>query len=187
MFAAMHPGGCLAAPAIGKHGAREKSRRAVAVLAILLAAAGCDRDRRSGGVPDDHGEHSGHVIPAHKPGTFPDAVRRLKTLDEAIGRGAANRSAGRAVGDETLSMATDIAGWLPEIAAESDMPEGPWGEVNRLSAALVAEYWALRKVSGDRADAALASGRIVAALGVILEEADPRWFDKPVGTPSGPP
>lgn len=158
-------------------------RRPLSVLAILFALAGCESERRSAGEPDDHAGHAGHVVPAHKPRSFPDAVRRLQALDEAIGRGGA---AGRPADDRTLSMAEDIAGWLPEMAAESDMPEKPWGEVDRLSAALVSEYRSLRKETGGRGDAARASGRNVAALGMILEKADPRWFDNPMGTP-GPP
>ena len=31
---------------------------------------------------------------------------------------------------KTLQIAMDIANWLPEIAADSDMPEGPWNKVN---------------------------------------------------------
>ncbi len=187
MLIAMDPEECPAAPAAtAKLGTHARPRRPLAILAILLIVAGCDRDRRSRVVSNGHGEHAGHVIPAHKPRTFPDAVRRLKTLDETIGRGVAEGSAGRPSDDKTLSMAADIAGWLPEIAAESDMPEGPWEEVDRLSAALVTEYRALLKASGGHGDAARASGRNVAALGVILEKADPRWFDRPVGT-SGPP
>lgn len=183
MFIAMHPGKCPVAPAaIEAVITHNRPRRPFAVLAIVLVVAGCERDRRTGDVSDDH---AGHVIPAHKPKTFPEAVRRLKTLDEAIGGGVSEGATSRPVDDKMLSMATDIAGWLPEIAAESDLPEGPWEEVDRLSAALVTEYRAM-KAPGGRGDAARASGRNVAALVTILEKADPRWFDKPVGA-SGPP
>lgn len=191
MFIAMNPGKYPAAPAATqKISMRDRPRRTVVVLAVflVLTVAGCERDRQSGGVSADHEEHAGHVIPADKPRTFPEAVRRLKTLDETIRRGVAKGSAGRPVEDQTLSMAVDIAGWLPEIAAESDMPEGSWQEVDRLSAALVAEYRAMRKAPGGRGDAARAraSERNVAALGMVLEKADPHWFDGPAGR-SGPP
>jgi hypothetical protein len=142
------------------------------LASLFLVAPGCGRDRGSAGAPDDHQVHAGHVIPAHKPKAFPDAVRRLEELDGAIARGSAD--------DKTLSMVADIAGWLPEIAAESDMPEGPWDEVNRLSAALVEHYWKLmNSTPGGRKGAT----RDVAALATVLEKSDLRWFDRPIGKP----
>ncbi len=47
----------------------------------------------------------------------------------------ADREAGPSAGQKTLAIALDIANWLPEIAADSDMPETPWNEVNAQSAA----------------------------------------------------
>ena len=54
--------------------------------ACLIALVGLPRralSRRAAGHDEDH---VGHVIPAHKPKTFPDAVRRLRELNDQIGR-----------------------------------------------------------------------------------------------------
>jgi hypothetical protein len=149
-------------------------------LACLLALAGCHDDRHADS-GDDHADHAGHVIPAHKPKSFPEAVRRLRSLNEAIALAVQGGRARSLADDGTLSIALDIAAWLPEIAADSDMPEGPWDEVNAQSEALVADYRALRAVDGDMAAQARDAARHVAALDVVLARADPGWFGKAVG------
>jgi hypothetical protein len=141
------------------------------VVAALLAAAGCGGD--SPGADDDHDDgHAGHVIPAHRPKTFPDAVRRLRELNDRIGRGPAR---------ETTGIALDIANWLPEIAAESDMPPGPWDEVNARSAELVSDYRTILAgpAAGDPGAPARHAGEAIAGLEGILAAADGRWFTVP--------
>jgi hypothetical protein len=148
--------------------------------ACCLALAGCRGETSSG---EDH-EHIGHVIPAHKPRTFPDAVRRLRELNDRLTRAAAERPPG----DQTLNVALDIANWLPEIAAESDMPPAPWNEVNAQSAALVSDYRTI--LSGTAADGRAERVRdaeeAISGLEKLLAGADPRWFagpEKHAGTP----
>ncbi len=152
-----------------------KLSRSVAIFALLLAPAGCGGSRAWDEVDVDQPQaHSGHVIPAHKPKNFPDAVRRLKALDEEIGRAPADEKA--------LAMAADIAGWLPEVAAESDMPEGPWLEVDRLSSILITEYRAPHRTTDVGAGSTRSTGPIIAALETILAKSDPSWFDVARGT-----
>ena len=44
--------------------------------------AGCRGEHSPGESGHDDEDHAGHVIPAHKPKTFPDAVRRLRELND---------------------------------------------------------------------------------------------------------
>jgi hypothetical protein len=150
-------------------------RRRFIVLPVLLALAsvGCRGDHPADG---DHDEiHIGHVIPAHKPKDFPAAVRKLGELNRAIDAGISRGQTKALVDDRTLPIALDIATWLPEIAADSDMPEASWNAVNTQSATLVAVYKGL--MGEDAGRAAQEADRSVSALEGILAAADPRWFE----------
>lgn len=155
-----------------------------AIGLLLLAVAGCG-DRQSSGEDHDHDEdHAGHVIPAHKPKSFPDAVRRLRELNDQFARSSP--------GGETLDIALDIANWLPEIAADSDMPPAPWDEVNARSAAIVSDYRAI--IAGAAADETgrrvRDAGEAISGLEKVLAAADPEWFaarEKPREGPGASP
>lgn len=141
-------------------------------MLALAFLGGCDAATSPG-----EGGHSGHVIPAHKPRTFPEAVESLKSLDGAItAAGGADTPE-----DERLEQAIDVAGWLPELATESDMPEGPWSEVDRLASALVYEYRSIRSLR-DRGPGAPMTARHLAALTQIVATSEPGWFDPPAKT-----
>ncbi|MFO0888148.1 MAG: hypothetical protein U0790_03260 [Isosphaeraceae bacterium] len=148
----------------------------MAALTVLVLLSGCGSETSPGQ------DHVGHVIPAHKPRTFSEAVRSLKSLDESL----ALASGAPQPGDQTLEKAIDVAGWLPEVAAESDMPEGPWEEVDRLAGALVSAYRS-RRASPGRGEPTHASQGLVAELEKILEQADPHWFDLPPVAEQGSP
>jgi hypothetical protein len=147
---------------------------------LLLSAAGCRGGDSPGEAPGQDEDHVGHVIPAHKPKSFPEAVHRLRELNDQFARGA-GQARPAVTGDPSLNIALDIANWLPEIAAESDMREKPWDEVNGSSAALVADYRAI--LSGASADdggkSVRAAGAAISDLEKILAAADPRWFAAP--------
>ena len=148
---------------------------------LLLAVAGC-RGEHSPGQDGGHDQdHVGHVIPAHKPKSFPEAVRRLRELNDQIASVAARGGTAAALGDGTLNIALDIANWLPEIAAESDMPEKPWDEVNDRSAAIVADYRAILAGAGadDAGKPVRDAGEAISGLKKILDAADPWWFAVP--------
>jgi hypothetical protein len=145
------------------------------LAACLLALAGCGGDESRGPGPGGD-DHAGHVIPAHKPKTFPDAVRRLRELNDEFGR-EFDATTRKSADEKTLRIAVDIAKWLPEIAADSDMPEKPWDEVNARSRALVADFEAL--VSGSTRDArglVKHAGVEIEALERLLVASDPSWF-----------
>ena len=98
--------------------------------ACLLAVAGC-QDEHS---PSAEHDHAGHVIP----GT---SRRRSRTLSGARElRGQIALAASERTGSEAMPIALDIAAWLPEIAADSDMPEQPWNRVNDQASVLLASY-----------------------------------------------
>ena len=144
--------------------------RAALAAACLLALAGC----RGESSPGDHEDHIGHVIPAHKPKTFPAAVQRLRELNDQIGREV---GAGPP-GEKTLHIALDIANWLPEIAADCDMPETPWNVEGARSAALAADYQAILSspAAGTVANELEYAGKAIAELEALLASADTRWF-----------
>jgi hypothetical protein len=151
----------------------------LAVATILLGLAGC-RGEHSPGEDHDH-DHIGHVIPAHKPRAFPEAVRRLRELNDRLARGTVDGQPAAAPDDRTLNIALDIANWLPEIAAESDMPEKPWNEVNARSAAIVADYQTIlsRTAADAKSGAVSDAGRAISDLETLLAGADLRWFAGP--------
>jgi hypothetical protein len=114
-------------------------RRAIVAAVCLLAWAGC-RPSPSPGNRDDQEDHAGHAIPAHKPKNFPNAVHRLRELNRTIEANLAAGKTGSQIDERTVPIALDIANWLPEIAADSDMPEKAWNEVNVRSGGIAADY-----------------------------------------------
>jgi hypothetical protein len=149
--------------------------------ACLVMVAGC-REQSSPGGDNGHDEnHASHVIPAHKPKTFPDAVRRLREMNDQMFRGGVKEDPGSSLDEKTLQMALDIANWLPEIAADSDMPERPWNEVNARSGALVMDYQVIitGAADGARFKAVHGAGQAISDLEKLLAQADPRWFAGP--------
>jgi hypothetical protein len=156
--------------------------QAALMMAALLTIrpAGCHGNRPADDEHED--EHAGHVAPAHKPKDLPQAVRRLRELQRAIDEGTAGGRWKALVDDRTIPIALDIATWLPEIAAGSEMPEKPWDVVNAQSEALVAAYKELLGRAnaagpGDARPAVHDAGRSISALEGLLAESDPRWFE----------
>ena len=150
-------------------------------------SAGCGGENSPGEPGPDNEDHAGHVIPAHKPKTFPDAVRRLRELNDGLVRDLGGEQAPSSSDQKTLQIALDIANWLPEIAADSDMPEGPWNKVNTQSAAIVADYQAMLAAKGSNdARELVSSGKAISELERVLAAADPRWFGEIEKKPEEP-
>ncbi len=153
----------------------------VVIFASLLPIAGCD-SARSQSEPGRHAEeHIGHVIPAHKPRSFPHAVSRCRELNDQISGAVAHGNPNPSVDPRLLSMALDIAHWLPEIAADSDMPPAPWNEVHARAANLASAYEAVQRGGSpaDRDEAIQQANESVIALERLLGSSESRWFVEP--------
>jgi hypothetical protein len=161
---------------------------ALAAATCLLATGGCQDDHVASAEHEPEHEHekAGHVIPAHKPKTFPEAVRRLRELHHQIALAVSQGKALSLHDGRTLPIALDIATWLPEIAADSDMPERPWHRVNAQAGVILVRYQVLMSDRpGDSQAALKGADRAISSLEAILAEADSRWFDRfAVGNPS---
>ena len=97
---------------------------------------GCQQGQQAGEHDDDHDhfhEHD-HASSDHRPGDFAAAVASLSDLNEEIAAEVREGHAHHA--EEALHQILDIARWLPEIAADSDMPEDQWNEVDTYSLTL---------------------------------------------------
>lgn len=143
------------------------------------ATAGHDHDRDEADEP----EHGGHHNPAHRPKDLPAAVKRLRELnhelDIIVNRGKGTTPAE----DHTLPIALDIATWLPEIAADSDLPKPMWDKVSSQSEVIVSNYRSVLDASakaqpGGATSAVRANEQPIAVLEKVIAEADPRWFRK---------
>ena len=150
----------------------------VVAISCLFLLAGCQGGNSPGGTREHEDEHAGHVIPAHKPKAFPAAVHRLRELNDQFLRDGVAEKSTSPNGPTSLEIALDIANWLPEIAADSDMPETPWNEVNTRSARLVADYQALF-AGGTNARTELEQANAeIGNLEKLVLSCDPRWFPK---------
>jgi hypothetical protein len=182
-FSGLPPRQNFTQPARACRGQCGSARTAVSLLIYvgLLSIAGCRSESKPGAEEEE--EHAGHVIPAHKPKSFPEAVHRLTALSERIVRQVAAGQTRALVDNTTLPIALDIVLWLPEIAADSDLPEPIWDEVAKRSADLVTRYQAVLRDT-ERGGAHSAAGvaakdaaRTIADLEAVLAKSDPRWFD----------
>jgi hypothetical protein len=139
----------------------------------LLALSGCGEKRSPRDTRGQEEGHAGHVIPAHKPKTFPDAVRQLRDLNDQVRRDVVE---GRPDA-KARHGALDVATWLPEIAADSDMPEAQWNAVNSRSWALVEDYQELLAgASGDARGVVEDANVAIGSLEQLLLASDRRWF-----------
>jgi hypothetical protein len=100
-------------------------RPALTLCLLLSSIVGCH------GATFEEAEH--HTI-AHKPANFPAAVDRLLALHVEI----SNNGPRAAKQLDVFSEAFDIARWLPELAADSDLEEGPWNRVQDVAGQLEA-------------------------------------------------
>ncbi len=146
-------------------------QRSVVATACLIGLAGCRAENPHDNASGHEEEHAGHVIPAHKPKTFPDAVHRLRELNDQF-------RSGSMIDRKNLGIALDIANWLPEIAADSDLPEPQWNEVNTRSAQACGRLSGahFRAQATARTELEQANTEI-GSLEKLLLACEPRWFE----------
>jgi len=107
----------------------------VATGLLMLLAAGCS--------PGDHEEAEHHFAP-HLPVNFQAAVARLQVVHQEITGGPltsrevkSSRKQHHAEGEDDeystldpLEEMEDLVGWLPDFAADSELTEEPWNQVD---------------------------------------------------------
>lgn len=118
----------------------------IATVVLIVPAQGC---RQEPGAEDGKGEHSGHIVPAHKPRNLPDAARRLWEINIELTQSSPSRDKPASDRDALLTVAIDIASWLPEIAADCDLPETQWNTVNERSRVIAEAYEFLKANPGS--------------------------------------
>ncbi|QDU98847.1 hypothetical protein [Lignipirellula cremea] len=91
-----------------------------AVAALLAAISGCHHVET---------EEPEHHTPAHMPANYPAAVERLLALHAEINNGTQRPPQHL----DVFVEASDVARWLPGLAADSDLEEQPWIRVERAS------------------------------------------------------
>lgn len=94
--------------------------RALAAGALLLAT-GC-------AAPTAGHEEGSHALPPHHPGTFRRAVDEIERRGAALLAGPADAAA--------RAEFADIARWLPELAADTELGRGDWERVAAVERAL---------------------------------------------------
>ncbi|MCA9074722.1 MAG: hypothetical protein KDA93_06800 [Planctomycetaceae bacterium] len=73
-------------------------------------------------------QHLEHVVPAHKPATFEEAVTQLRERrDQVQLKATSDRD------PQELAELGDIIRWLPDIAADSELLRPDWEQVQRHS------------------------------------------------------
>ena len=128
------------------------SRSTELVLILVVLVVGCRQSEQADDHGHSHGDHGhshsddgdkhdhdhfhehDHVTADHRPEDFADAVESLASLNQEIATELESGDIDHA--DHAIHEILDIARWLPEIAADSDMPEGQWNEVDAHSTTL---------------------------------------------------
>ena len=136
-------------------------------LALLLAGCGGS----TGETGDVYVDHEHEVRPAHHPASFPAGLAGVRVRLPAVAAGG-----GRVRGE-----AAEIVGWLPELAADSDLTEAEWDPLAAGAAEL--ETLLPQVAAGDAAALAEAN----AALDRLVAAADGYGRDRFETVPHGAP
>ncbi len=91
--------------------------RWVLCLSSLVCAAGCGESKESLHEMD-------HVTPAHWPSDLTDAAHKLQERLARLKTSSAEADAAMA-----LKELKDLVGWVPEVAADTDLPEKDWDKL----------------------------------------------------------
>ncbi|CAK9029102.1 UPF0718 protein YcgR [Durusdinium trenchii] len=129
------------------------------LVILLVVVTGCS--------DIEEPEHLEHIIPAHKPSSFTSTVEQLAHRGPLVLEGNAS--------PEARQELVDIVGWLPELAADSDLRRPEWERVQSMAQSLAG---LLRE---DNAQASPESrlaewGQLVEELEAMTEAADSVQF-----------
>ena len=115
----------------------------IALIICAISLSGCGSSAESH-EDEHHDEHLEHFVPAHKPNTFANLVDQLATrasqLKEANQPGDSLSGSDSGSGHATaLQEFSDIIGWIPELAADSELMKADFESAvatgNKLTAA----------------------------------------------------
>lgn len=130
-----------------------------ALLSLTVAVAGCgEANSGTGGearssARDRFHEHDHHVA-EHRPADFPAAVDQISERFDEFRKEYDSGDREHAL--EDLAALLDIVRWLPEIAADSDLPETPWNRVREIAQRLDGLLTRYVDQRSDRAPATVA-------------------------------
>ncbi len=151
---------------------------AAATLALLAALVGCSDENHD---HDHDHDHAAHVDPPHWPADFPDAIARLLAGYQDTQTALSRQDSVHQLHD-LLPVQRDLAKWLPEVAADSDMPEQPWNQVQTAAASILDVYEAaLADLKAGRpfaADKIASAQPALETLRRLNQAADPSWFSR---------
>ena len=91
----------------------------IAIISCAVSIAGCGTSAESH-EDEHHDEHLEHFVPAHKPKSFTDLVDQLALRAPKL-NDASQPSDGEASQPTGLQEFSDIIGWIPELAADSEL------------------------------------------------------------------
>ena len=161
-------------------------QRAIPICCLTLAMTGC---LFSGASTEQETEayvaeeHLHHEIPDHMPEDFPDAVREIRERDTHL-REDVEAEAWEHIEHE-LPELIDIIGWLPKLAADSDLNRQEWEQVRDAAEELTNIYEPLLNASqletwSSNDDARKRLDSILASFDESIEKY-PQGFEKVLG------
>jgi hypothetical protein len=147
------------------------------VVAGCLAAAGCtggggETSAAEEGGRSTYSEHEHHT-PEHKPASLPRAVRELRRRHAELVEHRSRNQAAERSGE--LQQVLDIVGWLPELAADSDLRKSDWDTVNESSKRLEGLFAASNATDASAGEAARLIEQELAALQELVERERERF------------
>ena len=102
----------------------------VCTIAIGMLLTGCQGKQ---GV-----EEEDHHIPEHLPADFDQALNRVEQLVSHLRSGSALEKMPTEV--DVPTELRDVVRWLPELAAQSDLAEEDWNQVDRATVDLIEKF-----------------------------------------------
>lgn len=128
----------------------------ILLLALLAPASGC------GTASVDAEEEAEHHVPEHRPADYEQLVGELRTRLTDLR--TPNHFPSRADAETLRGQLREIIGWIPELAAESDLRKQEWEDVRRVAGELAAAY---ERNLGESADELARTPPVLAASAEI--------------------